>query len=182
MKNVLIFMAGLTLGAGVSWVYNKNKYEEMVKDEVESLREHAREKESNEKTTEETLDKDIECYKNDSANLEKVSKIINYNHYSSNDENEIPVCKKPYVVTPDDFASLPGFDTDSFHYYNNDIISNDNNEIVDDVEQILGLSILEVKDQFGIYEDDSVYIRNERLKCDYEVLLENEDYIRRNGD
>ena len=40
---------------------------------------------------------------------------------------------------------------------------------------------MEIKDQFGVYEDDSVFIRNSDNKCDYEILRDEEDYVRRNG-
>jgi hypothetical protein len=186
MKQILVFIAGLSLGAGVSWVYHKNKYEEMVQEEVESLREHRKSKlaDKDMENVEETQMEPIEEEEEDNSDeyIEKVEKIINYQKYSTpnTDEHESKY-KKPYIVTPDDFASVPGFDTDTFYYHHDDIISNDRNEMVDDVETILGLSVEEIRDQFGVYEDDAVYIRNMRLKCDYEVLRE-ESNFRRNGD
>ena len=54
--------------------------------------------------------------------------------------------------------------------------------MVDDVENILGLSISDIKAQFGVYEDDAVYIRNMELQCDYEILREESDFTRRHGD
>ena len=31
-------------------------------------------------------------------------------------------------------------------------------------------------DHFGEYEDDSVFVRNNRLKCDYEILRDEGEY------
>lgn len=46
-------------------------------------------------------------------------------------------------------------------------------EGVDDVEEIVGEESLT---HFGEYEDDSVFVRNDRLKCDYEILLDQRNY------
>ena len=192
MRNFLLFIGGVIVGAGATYLYQKNRYEEMIQEEVESLREHMREKECK---CGETCDKDmenpdakkIESDKEDiidyPESLDQVKKIINYNKYSSH-EDEITASKieKTYVVTPEEFASIPGFDTDTFYYHHDDIISNENQEMVDDVENILGLSISDIKAQFGVYEDDAVYIRNMELQCDYEILREESDFTRRNRD
>ena len=42
-------------------------------------------------------------------------------------------------------------------------------ELVDAADAIIGEGSLE---RFGEYEEDSVFVRNDRLKCDYEILLE----------
>ena len=47
------------------------------------------------------------------------------------------------------------------------------NEIVDDIEKVVGEDSLE---HFGEYEDDSVYVRNDSKKCDYEILLDQRNY------
>ena len=46
-------------------------------------------------------------------------------------------------------------------------------EIIENVEDVIGFESL---NHFGEYEDDSVYVRNERLRVDYEVLLDLRTY------
>jgi hypothetical protein len=190
MKSILMFIGGLVIGAGASWVYHKNKYEEMVQDEVEELRAHMKEndsksirkpsEDSRESVKEYVEELTLEQY---DESLENAKKIINYSKYSTaNDEVITDECRPPFVVTPEDFASLPGYDTDTFYYHQDDIISNCDNEMVDDIELTFGMSIIKIKEQFGVYEDDAVYIRNERLKTDYEILRDESDYVKRNGD
>lgn len=197
MKQLLILIGGIAIGAGISSIYHKNKYEQMIQEEVESLREHMRNqqgtngpkpedkcKDGNEPTEnisgEETS---IEPLTNDEEEMREVRNIINYSKYSSSDEDALDSkYKKPFIVTPEDFASMPGYDTDTFYYHQDDIISNDNQEIVDDIELTFGMSIEDIRGQFGVYEDDAIYIRNERLKTDYEILREETNYLRRNGD
>ena len=48
MKGLLIFIGGLVVGAGATYFIQKNRYEEMVKEELEEMREHY-ESESNKK-------------------------------------------------------------------------------------------------------------------------------------
>lgn len=191
MKSILTFLAGLTIGAGVSWVYHKNKYEQMVQDEVEALRDHAKEKEEVKKEPviipNESEIHEVGVYPTEEE-LEEANEIVtkqNYNTAFNKEENDMAQkYKTPFVVTPDDFASLPGFDTDTFYFHHDNIISNSNNEMVeeDEIERILGMSVEEIGAEFGRYEDDSVFIRNMRLKCDYEVLKEEENFEQRNGD
>ena len=61
----------------------------------------------------------------------------------------------------------------SLTYYADQVLTDENNEEVDDVEEIVGEESLT---HFGEYEDDSVFVRNDRLKCDYEILLDQRNY------
>ena len=45
-------------------------------------------------------------------------------------------------------------------------------EIVDDVEEIIGDGL----DHFGEYEDDSVFVRSDAKRCDYEILKDLRDF------
>ena len=49
----------------------------------------------------------------------------------------------------------------------------EDDEKVEDVDNVVGLESLA---HFGEYEDDSVFVRNDRLKCDYEILLDQRTY------
>ena len=52
-------------------------------------------------------------------------------------------------------------------------MADENNEPIEDVDSIIGLESLK---HFGEYGDDSVYVRNDELKADYEILLDDEKY------
>lgn len=201
MKSLLMFIGGIVVGAGVTYIYQKNRYEEMIQEEIESLREHTKEKETKIKENESEenitefvksdLDEEIkkaENYENYyDETISKVHNLVRENNYISSEEQENEIAnkfKKPFLLTPEEFGSIPGFDADTYYYHHDDIISNDNQEIVDDVQQILGMSEIEIKEHFGDYEDDpdAVYIRNMRLKCDFEILREEENFVKRNGD
>ena len=58
-------------------------------------------------------------------------------------------------------------------YYADQILAGEDDEKVEDVDNVVGLESLT---HFGEFEDDSVFVRNDRLKCDYEILLDQRTY------
>ena len=53
------------------------------------------------------------------------------------------------------------------------MLTDENDEIIEDVEETVGFESL---NHFGEYEDDSVFVRNDARKCDYEILLDQRTY------
>ena len=84
-----------------------------------------------------------------------------------------PFVEKPYVISPEEFGEFEEYEKISLTYYADQVLTDENNEEVDDVEEIVGEESLT---HFGEYEDDSVFVRNDRLKCDYEILLDQRNY------
>lgn len=203
MKKFLTFVAGIGVGVAISWTYHKNKYEEMVQEEVESLRESKEKKpESGWSDSYTPTDDEIKTYHNgrriepveidNSAEeayeeeLEKAKDIINYNNYVKKSVmgpcEEAAIKCQIHIITPEEFATEVGYDTDTFYMFEDNVITNDNDEIVDNVPEIFNLTTEEIRNQFGIYEDDSVYVRNEKIQMDYEILREIDTYEKRNGE
>lgn len=166
MKGLLIFVGGLIVGAGATYIIQKNKYEEMVKEELEEMREHY-ESESNKKCggsepkkEEKTklaseygetkddkkerpqnrynsLTRD-EVYERNKEEIEKNEEIININRYATSNEDLTAANKyhTPHIVTPDDFGSICGFDVATFYINADDVVLNDRQEQMDEEEII----------------------------------------------
>ena len=84
-------------------------------------------------------------------------------------EKEAPMKEKfPYVIPPEEFGEFEDYERISLTYYADGVLADDNNEVVDDVEDIVGDAL----DHFGEYEDDSVFVRCDERKCDYEILMD----------
>ena len=79
----------------------------------------------------------------------------------------------PYVITPEAFAEYEEYDTVSLTYYDDGVLADEDDNIIEDVEGMVGVDSLT---HFGEYEDDSVYVRNDRYKCDYEILRDQRKY------
>lgn len=75
---------------------------------------------------------------------------------------------EPYVIAPWEFGEAGGdYEKISLTYYADGILADELDALVESVDSVVGLDSL---DRFGEYEDDSVFVRNDTLKCDYEIL------------
>lgn len=115
--------------------------------------------------------------------LKKDSKVATI--YCMNDLRQLPTIKsntsiswgmpnEPYVISPDDYGENDNYTQISLVYYAGDgVLADDEDEVVEDIEDTVGEDFAE---HFGEYEDDSVFIRNDRLRCDYEILRDNRSF------
>lgn len=125
------------------------------------------------KVAEDRTPKDV-----DDMDFKKYASIIQkegYTDYSKTVEEKKgeAFVEKPYVISPEEFGEFEEYEKISLTYYADEVLADENDEEVDDVEEIVGKGSL---NHFGEYEDDSVFVRNDRLKCDYEILLDQRNY------
>ena len=81
--------------------------------------------------------------------------------------------ERPYIITPEDFGEY-GYSTVSLTYYADDVLTyEDDDELIDNRDEIVGDDAV---NHFGEYEDDSVFVRNDAKKCDYEILYDQRNY------
>ena len=81
---------------------------------------------------------------------------------------------RPYVITPEDFSeNAEDYEVVSLNYYADGVVTDENDDLLDDIEETIGLESLE---HFGEYEDDSVYVKNDDLEILYEILLDHRKY------
>ena len=103
--------------------------------------------------------------------VKEVNRIIEDNNYTS-DINEV-TRDQHYIIRPDEFGEYDDYDAISLTYYADHILTDEDDEIVEDIEDKIGFDALS---HFGEYEEDSVFVRNDRIKCDYEILLDQRKY------
>lgn len=98
------------------------------------------------------------------------------------DQEFLEELKEPYMISIDDFdAGYPErYNIESLTYYAvDDILANDEDEMINDVESLIGADAL---DHFGAEaaelsgDSETMYIRNEKLHCDYEVTRIHQSY------
>ena len=80
---------------------------------------------------------------------------------------------QPHVITPEEFGELYDYEKVSLIYYADGVLTDEDDNIVDDVDGIVGIDSLNM---FGQYEEDSVYVRNDERRCDYEILMDERKY------
>lgn len=87
---------------------------------------------------------------------------------------DIPVEERnpnPYVITPTSFGmECPYYDKVTLVFHEEDgIITEEDGTMVTDVDKLVGWASL---DRFGEYEPNVVYVRNEKICTDYEIVRE----------
>ena len=146
------FAAGALIGSAVSYHFTKKKYEKISQDEINSVKES------------------YERYYTYTQEREKIANeiIINNSGYSVLD-------KAPdiYVISPDEFAILDDYKIVGLTYFADKKLVDDSGNIVD-IDSTVGLGSLS---SFGEYADDAVYVRNDVLQTDYEILLDAREYL-----
>ena len=176
MNKIFIFTLGAAVGSVVTWKLVKDKYARIAQEEIDSVKEVFSRRNKPEEPVEE---KDEEPVPTSEAVAEYKSIInncgfskgrrVNTNCGYSVVERVETMYDKPYVIEPEIFGEDPDYETISLTYYADGVLTDENNCIIDpgEIESLIGEESL---DHFGEYEDDSVFVRNEERKTDYEIL------------
>lgn len=176
----IMFILGAAVGSIVTWRYVEKKYEQIAQDEIDSVKEVFSKREMDFTEETEVVDARIKAdnAKEKPSVVEYAARLreqgyTNYSDIGTEDEEEVKkesmTVDKPYVIAPEEFGEFDDYEKISLTYYADQILADDNDELVDDIEDVVGFDSL---NSFGEYEDDSVFVRNDRLKCDYEILLD----------
>lgn len=171
VTNLLIFVAGVAVGSVVTWQLVKKEYEQLAQAEIDSVK-AAFVNNAVEAEVKEEVEEYVTADEDDSMDeYYDILETAGYVEHTKPEEKVPP--KKPYVISPDEFQEDLAYRAITFYYFTDGVLTDENQEIVDDVKNSVGLDFA---DHFGDYEDDSVHVRNERLMCEYEILLDQRTY------
>lgn len=84
------------------------------------------------------------------------------------------------MIPPTEFDMLDDYDVIELTYFSDGVLVDDDGQVITNIDAVVGEESLK---HFGEYEDDCVHVRNDRLKCDYEIIKDLEtyaDYLERN--
>lgn len=178
----LSFIIGAAVGSVGTWYCVKKKYEELAQEEIDSVKAvfAKREKELTGKSAAKKLAETVKVKDNEKLSVKEYAALLHkqgYTNYSGTkmeeEGDDAMTSGKPYVIPPEQFGDEEEYDQISLTYYADQILTDDNDEIIEDVEETVGFESLS---HFGEYEDDSVFVRNDVRKCDYEILLDQRSY------
>lgn len=168
LSKAFIFAAGAAIGSVVTWKLVKTKYEQIAQEEIESVREmYSR----TEKVETDDGDPDDEPDE-DTETRDEYEDIINgagYTQYRTNEtteKEEEDEMIDPYVIIPEEFDEN-GYETVTLFYYEDGVLATTDDEVIANVDELIGEDSLT---HFGEYEEDSVFVRNDNLKTDFEIL------------
>lgn len=169
-----VFGSGIGFFAGwkISENKTKHKYEEAMDQEAKSLREYYQSRLA-------LLDKkDSDRASEEDQILDVKVEIPSYGKaFEKSEEPVSPVAEKKvvnpngkiYIITPEEFGELPDYDAECLSYFEDDILTDEDLNEIANIEGLIGNDAL---DRFGEYVEDIVYVRNEKIKTDYEIQYE----------
>jgi len=171
----------------------KREYEELVQEEVESLRETAARrkglrddssasKEANEKgeTINDSLKNGVKVSPNTKNHYKKMAE-----QYAGEDDiehirdrhnvNIRPISGEPYAISLEEFSEeMDHFEKSTIYYYDeDDTLADEQEEMIQDVLAIIGPAVL---DHLQQELSDVVYVRNEKMQIDYEIIVLDKSY------
>lgn len=173
IRSFVIFSVGAAVGSVVAWKLLEKKYKQIADDEINSV------KEVFDRKLQRKVDEEIEKRKHEM--LGDVIKTFGYTPDEKTEKEEkrdMAEDTDVYVIPPESFGEI-GYETESLTYYADKVLTNDLDEIIENVDELVGKNSLET---FGEYEDDSVFVRNDRLKKDFEILLDMRNYHKATSD
>lgn len=158
-KTFMAFVAGALIGVAGSWYYFKKRYlfddPEPIEEEQPDLKKKIT-REPKEEATNEKLKSE--------NGITEYSKAVK--QYTADKEDE----KGPYIISREEFndGTMPCHVT--YSYFEDGILTDEYNDIVEDADEALGEEFVKH------FDEDLVYVRNEKRKCDYEILREGFTY------
>lgn len=181
--NVFVsFILGAAIGSILTWKGVEAYYAQLAQEEINSVKEKFATRVPEDISSE--PDPNETSKPEEKHEVSKYAKILSEEGYVDYSTKSVTVEEltdtsperedaRPYVISPGEFREIDEYDVISLSYYADNILADENDVIVEDVEGTVGFESLS---HFGEYEDDSVFVRNDRLKVDYEILKDLRNY------
>ena len=200
LRDAIFLLIGAGSGILLSAQFFKKKYEHIADEEIASVKEvYARQSNEhspsklwhkiNSEATEEMRNANLglgsmseaaeemqNAIKAFTDEFSKYTDVIKSEQYHT-DEEEVTSAMGPHFISPDEFGDNEDYETVSLTYYaggNDAVIADENDEIVDPLESIGSIDI--IAEHIGDYEDDCIHVRNDKKRCDYEILRDYRSY------
>lgn len=172
---VLLTACVASSAAAVTYYATKKKYVQLAREEINEYKEQAAKHSAVEVKTDisikdsDTSNKSSEETKLASDVVEYEKEIIKNNYIRYEDMSD---SKNIEYIDPDNFGDNPEYDTVTYTYYTNGILTDENDDPVDNFVESVG----NFTTHFGDYESDSVFVKNNKLKLYFEILRVYHDY------
>lgn len=184
IKNVSIFVGGIAVGCGGTLaalrIYAKRHQEdseiEIEIEECDSNEEVEEEEEDDEDDSSNIINETyIDSFKReDSKSYTDVAKEyapgMNENEEEPIVESKYEVEGSGYVINPDEFGNRD-YDMITLEYYSDDVLADENMVPVDNISGLFSYKAITHLRKFVNSTLSCVYIRNDEMQADYEVML-----------
>lgn len=173
LKGLLIFAAGALAGAFAGARIAKKHYEELAQEEIEEVRSYYKNKEKEETNAieepEKIEEKSIEV--EEKKEYDTIIKHGNYMTMEEDKENEDDELygsdDEPYIIDPSEFGNYGHYATQTCTYFADGVLVDDVDEVIEDPETLVGNYHVDI---FRDFDATSVYVRNDWMKMDFEII------------
>lgn len=206
LSNVFIFGIGIAIGSAITYKIVSDKYESLINEEIESVKESLGyyDKKHNDEVIDENVENPTKVF--DPLKIEKkdYENMVSYYKYHTPDEKveevDDPIGVDPaemehpglefyrvntdvpdhslkaniYVIPPEEYGVLLDYDMIDLTHYNDGVLCDDMDEIVEDIDDKVGRDYV---NHFGDFDEpDVIHVRNDILRCDYEITRDLRNY------
>lgn len=187
-KTSLVFVAGAIVGGFVTKKYIE--YKSQINDEVEYEECETHEdivEEANDTSVEneETINEEIKISSVDDESYKKLLAELQYTVEQEAEDfvermipkqEEVRDTSRPYNISPDEFEEIDEYDSDEYTYYADGYVTDSYGMPISD-EDIFNTIGEDFDTYFGSYDDDQIWIRNERLRMDFSVVRDIDRFV-----
>lgn len=176
MNKLLIFIGGAVTGSVIAWYITKEKYKQIADEEINSVIDTFKERESKLITKKSDIlkdesNEDISQSEKivDINSFQQIVDIERYNNDTSSDDEctikleNVPEKIAPYIISEDEYGNS-NYEEKTLILCADRVLLDENDEIVDP-ESVIGNTL----DQFDVY-DEYLYIRDDNEQIDYVVI------------
>ena len=174
-KEGLYLVLGSIVGGFVGWFMTRTYYKKEIQEIREAHAEMDKKKETSQNDAEEIaidiINEVGEGYTVSKEDLHEYAELLRKQGYTSSTEKTSSE-GKIYTIPPDEFGEDDNYETLSFTYYADGVLTDDNDDPVTNIAEIIGDAL----NHIGEWEPDAVYVRNEKLGLEYEILRDERNY------
>ena len=173
VKACIIFAAGAVLGAVSAVTIVKERYESLAQIEIETMRKYYREKmhQQEEKVQEEKVQEEPvseEKKYEDITNIYKGDTVEEKSFVEEGDDKVIDPYDTPYIISVEEFGEEIDYDTMTLTYFEDKVLVDDVDDVIDDQDTLVGLENLKIFEEFP--GCTTIYVRNDIWKTDFEII------------
>ena len=177
IKGILIFAAGAVAGTVAGIGISKRHFEAIAAQEINEVRDYYRkankELEEQKEQKEEQKEEQENTKKEEvvEETIEEYNNIIKYGNYVTteeiDDEEDDYGDDEPYIIDPSEFGNNGNYATQTCTYFADGVLVDDVDEVIEDPEKLVGNLHVDI---FRDFDATSVYVRNDWMKMDFEIL------------
>ena len=163
IRDLVIFIAGIGVGIGASYNIIKKKHEEILEEEIASVKEtYSKNNKESDEVTEEKEPEPEEI-----ASVKEKYEKITKEYSELNEEN----CTNPeiYEISYDDFGEEGYEEIELTYYIDDEILTDDADEPMEELDIISSIGSIDILD--GCKDGEYIYIRNEEKEIDYSIAI-----------